>query len=347
MGFVAAGIAAVAIGAGVAAYGASKNAAAVKSANNSNATNEDLLFDRQSKDLDQLITQKENKFYNQGNIFRRIGNTGAFGNTDTLKNLRQAQSDFSALAAGDFSGFESQLQKTISDSLITTQQSGAPVGTFAGLAADAQMNYRLTGLQTAMGISEFTSNEANKLLGTEFGIMDQRFNTDYQLDRTRISNIANYRLGAAATEGVAETAIGGAIQTVGSAVAGYGMGQQSMGMQQQSLDIQKGYLAQAQSGGGGATIAPYTPATYQQPSFTPTNYNIPNISNNSTFYPQATPAQQSPFSYGSGYQYTPSMVPTSNGYGSGYQSDQQLQMVLPPLTSSSALSSVGARVAMG
>jgi len=213
-----AGVAVTAVGAGVSAAGAAKSAAAIGDANAANSQREQELYDRQQKAANQLSNQKTNKLSNLGNIFDRMQSTGAFGNTDTLKNLRQAQSDYSALAAGDFSGFENQLRQSLSDSLIATAGTGAPIGTFAGLAAQDQMNLRGQGIQTTMGISEYLSKEAYQLLGNEFGIMDQKFEVGYKLDRDKTSNLNNYALGQAATAGVGLTAYGNAGQQVGSSI---------------------------------------------------------------------------------------------------------------------------------
>lgn len=222
-----AGLAVTAVGTAVSAKGAADNADAMAKANANAGNSEDAFFGRQSGYLDTLIDKKNNKLKNLGNIFERFNSTGAFGDTNTLKNLRKAQEDYSALAAGDFSGFESQLRQSLSDSLIATAGSGAPIGTFAGLAAQDQMNLRGQGIQTSMGISDYLSKEANQLLGQEFGIMDQRFNTQYQMDRTKVTNVNNYALGQAGTVGVATQAYGQAAQQVGSSIASYGMFQQN------------------------------------------------------------------------------------------------------------------------
>jgi len=213
-----AGVAVTAVGAGISASGAAKSAAAIGAANEANAQREQQLYDQQQKAINQLSNQKQNKLSNLGNIFDRMQSTGAFGNTDTLKNLRQAQSDYSALAAGDFSGFENQLKQSLSDSLIATAGAGAPIGTFAGLAAQDQMNLRGQGIQTTMGISEYLSKEAYQLLGNEFGIMDQKFEVGYKLNRDKVSNLNNYALGQASTEGVGLTAYGNAAQQTGSSI---------------------------------------------------------------------------------------------------------------------------------
>lgn len=343
MGFIAAGLVVAAAGATAAAYGTAQNAKAMKAANEQNADSEDALYARQSNNLNKLIKAKEQKLYNLGNIFDRFESTGAFGNTETLKNLRTAQEDFSQLAAGDFTGFEAQLRKSMSDALVGTVGSGSPIGAYAQLAADTQMDYRKQGIQTTVGISEFLSNEANKLLGAEFGIMDQKFNSLYEMDRTKVSNKANYALGAAATEGVGMQAYGNAAQQIGSSVASYGMSSQTMGMQQQSINNAKQYNMAALNARG-SNMNSYSAA----PALASTGYNFTSggatsrsTSSGSAVVPEpmlpiySDPPDQfnNPFSYGSGYKRM------------NYEPDLG---VLPPLTynsSLSTLSSIGSRIA--
>jgi hypothetical protein len=316
------------------------------------------LFDRQTKKLNKLTKSKDEKLKNLGNIFDRFESTGAFGNTETLKNLRTAQEDFSELAAGDFSGFESQLRKSMSDTLINTFGSGAPIGAFAGLAADQQMNFRKDGINQSIGISDFLSQESFKLLGSEFGIMDQRFNGQYEMDRTRVTNMNNYALGMAGTVGVKESAVGGAIQTVGSGMYSAYMGQQTMKQNQQQLDIAQGNAnaMKANSPTSFNTSAP----SYSLPTTSAKGYSVPGYRQETSGYFGSTPStimpddpaymdmggyqEPSPFSFGSGYQ-RPSYAPSQNSYW-----DDQGRMVLPPKTASyntygSALASVGRKIA--
>jgi hypothetical protein len=356
MGVIAAGLAVAAVGAGVSAYGAAKNASAMKSANNAAAYEEDMLFERQSDKLNKLVKQKENKLYDLGNIFDRFESTGAFGDTETLKNLRQAQEDFSLLAAGDFTGFESQLRKSMSDALINTVGSGSPVGSYAQLAADTQMQYRKEGIQTTVGITEFLSNEANKLLGAEFGIMDQRFNSQYEMDRNRVANKNNYSLGAAATEGVALSAYGNAAAQIGGSIASYGAYQDSKNFQQQQLDIAQ-QQADAMSRRSRVASPGYTPPTYDGPSLSGSNSSTrqptppsggwetgPDLPEYRTDFP-ISPFRGS--AYGTNLWDT-KMYPEEAGYG--YDSakyDDNYGMVLPPKTASASLSSIGRSIVMG
>lgn len=327
----------VAVGAGVSAYGASKNASAQKDAANAAANNLEGLYARGSEGLNDLIKAKNKKLHNLGNIFDRFKSTGAFGDTETVDKLRQAQDDFASLAAGDFTGFEAQVKKSMSDALVSTVGSGSPVGSYAQLAADTQMNYRLQGIQTATGLSEFFGVQAGNLLNAEFGIMDQRFQNAYQMDKDRVMGVNSYKQQAAATEGVGITAAGNALQQVGSFALTGATFKQNQNYQNQSLEIAR---TQAQNQQSRPAFAP-----------APTSFSSPTVSSVGSYVgdsylpvlsPYENPPDQfstpNPFSYGSGYQYTPSMMRTGGESANG--------MVLPDkLTySSSILSGIGSRM---
>lgn len=272
MGYALAAAAVIgAAGAGMSASGASKNAKAIAAAQKDIQRDETRLYNRWSGQLDTLISDKETKLYDLGNIFDRFQSTGVFGeNTETLDNLRQAQLDFSRLAAGDFTGFESQIRKTLSDYTIATVGSGSPIGTFAGLAADAQLNYRLQGIQTAQGIGSYLSQEANNLLGLEFGVMDQGFQVGYELDRSRQNAVNSAMLGQAQTVGVSQQAWGGALSTTASLIGSYGTYMNNSNVQQQSLQMQRQQLdnMSANANAARSTVSPI--AFNNTPSYTPT-----------------------------------------------------------------------------
>ena len=344
MGVIAAGLAVAAVGAGVSAYGAAKNASAMKSANNAAAYEEDLLYDRQSKKLNKLVKEKENKLYDLGNIFDRFESTGAFGDTETLENLRTAQEDFSALAAGDFTGFESQLRKSMSDALINTVGSGSPVGSYAQLAADTQMQYRKEGIQTAVGITEFLSNESSKLLGAEFGIMDQRFNSQYEMDRNRVANKNNYSLGAAATEGVALSAYGNAAAQVGGSIA-------SFGAYQDGLDFQTKQLNSAQQQANGMAVNQNRSIpTYSVPKYNGPPINYSNASYASNLEPIPPQGGWGDLPLPESSSYIP-VSPWSRPWGKEQWDIKQYpeeagynNMVLPDRSATASLSSIGRQI---
>lgn len=227
MGFIAAGLAVAAVGAGVSAYGASQNASAQRKAARAASRAEQELYNKWSPQLDSLIDDKKDILYNSGDIFDRYNSTGAFGkNNQTAENLRKAQEDFSMLAAGDFSGFEAQLRKSMGDALVNTVGSGSPVGAYSQLAADTIMNYRQAGIQTATGLTDFFANQTQNLLATEFGIMDQEFEAGYSLERSKVTGISENNMLAARTVGMGTMAAGQGLQTVGGAMSSFGLNQQ-------------------------------------------------------------------------------------------------------------------------
>ncbi len=222
------------------AFGASKSAKEQKRATKKAIRDINALYDRQSKELDTLTSEKEDKLYNLGDIFDRFESTGAFGDTDALENLRKAQSDFSRLAAGDFSGFEEQIQKSLSDTLINTVGAGAPVGAFAGLAADQQMSFRLQGIQTATNLSDFMASQSQNLLGLEFGIMDQNFSVGYDMDANRVNAINEARMVGAKTAGIGMTGFGNALSGIGSGLFSYSQGLEQRQLARDIAQIQYG-----------------------------------------------------------------------------------------------------------
>lgn len=347
------------------ASGASKNAKAMSEAQARIRREEKQLYAKWDTNLNNLIDQKTDKLLNLGDIFERFNSTGAFGdNIEVVDNLRQAQLDFSRLAAGDFSGFDNQITKTLSDYSIATIGSGAPIGTYASLSADAMMNYRLQGIQTTSGISDFFSAQANNLLGLEFGVMDQGFQVGYELDRSKQNAVNATLTGQAATAGVSQQAWGGALQTTGSLIAGAYTGMQGMSMQQQSLDNQTAQLNKmgSQAGQGRTNVAPIS-----LPSL---NLNSPNVPDyTSAGYPDnvftnGTPIdelvyrtpqenmpgedigvlQPIPNSTGGSPQY----IPNSTGPGkTNYLSNAASSYMNAMTTPFTALYSLGAQIASG
>jgi hypothetical protein len=268
MGYIAA--AAIIGGAFFGSRGAKKQAKAERAAAAAAKAAEEKLYSRWSGELDTLIKDKNEKLFNLGNIFERFQSTGAFGtDTRTEKNLRKAQADFAALAAGDFSAFESQLRKNMSDALITTVGSGAPVGTYAQLGADIQMGMRGAGIQTATGLSDFFANQAQNLLNMEFGIMDQSFETGYTLDRNRTTGVTQQDQRIAATKGASDMALGSFLTTAGTAYAGatgYLASAAAINQGQQT----RGGLLQSMSSIPESSWLPL-PASNSRSAFTPTS----------------------------------------------------------------------------
>lgn len=233
MGAIIAGIglAVAGAGTGLAAAGASKNAKALAKEQKRIAQRETEFAGQWTTQLDQLVSDKRQELSNLGTIFDRMTSSGAFGDTDTLRNLRQTQEDFSALAAGDFSGFESQLRSLLNEQYIRT--AGSPVGAYTQLGAQTLFNLRTAGAQQAQSTTALLNDLSYQALGHEFGIMDQRFNTAYQIDRQRLNAINQAGLGQASTVGVREQAVGQGWQQFGSLMTNYGL----LGTQSQPSSI--------------------------------------------------------------------------------------------------------------
>lgn len=242
MGFVAAaGIAAAgAIGSSVMGARAASKQADAQVANAVRTKKQEEAFRAKwDANLSTLIQEKENKLYDLGNIFERFQSTGAFGSTTTEENLRRAQEDFAALAAGDFTAFEGQLRKNLSDNLINTIGSGAPVGAFAQLGVETQMNMRREGLQTATGLSEFFANQAQNLLGLEFGIMDQSFDTGYKIDRGGQDSVNAANQQIANQAGAGDMATASMIGNISNTIGGFGSFLGAMNLQQQGIEMRQ------------------------------------------------------------------------------------------------------------
>jgi hypothetical protein len=269
MGYMAAAAVVAIAGAASSYMGASKSAKAAEKAAKKGIKDENRFYSKWSEKAEDYQEQKLDKLYNQADVFDRF-DSAAFGDTDTYDNLRKAQNDFSKLAAGDFSAFESQIRKTMSDALVNTVGSGSPIGSFAGIAADAQLNYRQQGLANATNLSNFFSAEGNRLLGLEFGVMDQGFDIQYQLDRTKTTNINNLRSMQASQAGVGLSALGGGLSSIAGIMSSYNTSQQNQqaiadnrAYQQEQIGIMRDYYGRSNAG----------QQTYQSTSARPTfNY---------------------------------------------------------------------------
>lgn len=229
------GAAVAAVGTGISAYGTAQNAKATDKAAQYAMLLENNLAKKQQVKLDALVAGKEEKLQNVNTILDRFEGGGAFGSSGVLEDIRKAQSDFANLGAGDFTGFQDQLDSILKGTLANTYGSGSPSGTFTQLAADTIMNLRQGGLQSALATGEFLSRESQQLLGTEFGIMDQAFEQQYMLERNRVSGITGNQMISAQQQGIGTQALGGAITQIGglySNVAAYRANQANISEQQ-------------------------------------------------------------------------------------------------------------------
>lgn len=329
-GAIIAGAAIAAVGAGVSAYGTAQNAAAVGDAAEFAIALEQKLAKEQHAKLQTLITDKEEKLSGINTILDRFEGGAAFGNSDVLKNIREAQSEFAALGAGDFSGFQNQLDSILKATLANTYGSGAAEGTFTQLAADTVMGLRQQGLQSALTTGEFLSAESNRLLGAEFGIMDQEFETQYMIERNKTSGITGNQMIAAEQKGVGMQAAGGALQSIGSLTTSVGGYFNNMNM----IDKQMSMANDVSTTGKSISSRPFS---FTTPSISPAPSLAPSSGGGRSYFPEPSlPSGSVNYfgSYGSGGEYGP-FQNLSTGGGGAYWTDQGLftddTSLLPPL----------------
>lgn len=266
------GLALSAIGTGFAASGASKNARAIRKEQRRVQAREDAFANEWNQNLETLVSDKRSELDNLGTIFDRMTSSGAFGNTETLRNLRQTQEDFSALAAGDFSGFESQLRSALNDQFI--RSAGSPVGTYTQLGAETMLNLRLAGAQQSQSTTALLNDLSYQALGHEFGIMDQQFNTGYQIGRNRLSAINQAGAAAAQTQGVQQSAIGQGMQQFGSVLTNYGITQSQRVQNPMSTNVTGYRTATDRAINTAAALAPVASAVVSNPRPVQTPYDV-------------------------------------------------------------------------
>lgn len=252
MGALIAAAAVAAVGAGASAYGASQNASATRDAAKMNSYLAGQFAKNQNKQLDLLIADKEDRLGNLSTILDEYSGGAAFGSSDVLANIRKAQSDYASLAAGDFTAFESQLNNLLSANLANTYGSGAAAGVFENLSANTLAGLRQQGLSNAISTGQALASETYNILGLEFGIMDQRFQTQYEIGAQKLAVQSGAAMQAASQAGVGMSATGQALSSIGSSFLGAYQGirannyQDSMlGLAQQNSQ-QQGQLINAQ-----------------------------------------------------------------------------------------------------
>jgi len=216
---IVAGLAIAAIGAGVSAQGAAQNASKQKSAAWAAIQNSRKFTREATQEINDLYDTKVDKLTQIGTELDRLGG-GYFGDTETLKNLRTAQDNFSDLAAGDFAGFESLLRQQFAANLANS--SASPIGTYTKLGAETQFGLMQRGLSGALQTSEFLGNASNQMLGLEFGLLDQRVNTILNLKQAEVNSTNAALTGAAQSSGAGTVAAGQAIGQLGSSLVSYG-----------------------------------------------------------------------------------------------------------------------------
>ena len=223
------------IGAGVSAYGASQQASAIKSAARKNRRDAKNFSDTQIEKGDELAKTKQD-YLEKGDPFSDMGKF-IFGDPSmkSYDNLRKAQSDFSALAAGDTSNFSKEVASIVSGSLSSTF--GGPKGSFQNLSAKNLFNFRQGGVNTAMQLTNYFGNTGQQLFNNKFGILDQKFNNEMKLREYELGIAAQTRNQEAQVAGTNMVGIGNVLNSASMGISSYNTASSN----QDALDAQTAY----------------------------------------------------------------------------------------------------------
>lgn len=131
---------------------------------------------------------------------------------DSFKNLRSAQGDFTNLAAGNFSGFERELNASLAKA--GAESFGSPVGTVFNIAARDRFNFRTAGLNEALKIGDFFSAQGTvdppDPIPSAFALADFQ-----QRENSRFQDFNNSLLGARLSNSGSNFDRGTRVSTVG------------------------------------------------------------------------------------------------------------------------------------
>lgn len=211
-------IGAKAVGSIFAGIGASKRAKEIKKATGQAQKRVSAFADEFTGESKELKERKLGILGESENIFDRLGGF-IFGDTDSLTKLREAQSEFSALAAGDTSGFTSEIESIVKSALAGTF--GSPKGAFENLSARNLFNFRSQGLQNALSLTNQLSGLGSSLINTEFGIHDQDFQNRLSIRENEVRQLNALSLQGAQTAGTGAAGIGNVFNTLGQGAFSY------------------------------------------------------------------------------------------------------------------------------
>lgn len=209
------------IGSVFSAKGASERADAIRSAAKKGKKRVKAFTDEFTAGSEKLLGAKQDILSDSGNVFDRIGGF-IFGDTDSLNSLREAQSDFARLAAGDTQGFQREVEASVRGALAETY--GAPVGAFENLSAQNLFNFRNLGLSNALTLTNTFAGLGGDLINTEFGILDRDFETRLQLEQNKVNQLNALDLQSAGVAGAGSFGIGSVFNTLGGGVNAYFQG---------------------------------------------------------------------------------------------------------------------------
>jgi len=304
MALIIGGLATSALGSIASAFGASEAAEASKTAAYVNSQMAKKNAKKQSERLDAMLKDKTEKLDNINTTLDRFGGGPSLQTQENLDLLRKGQNDYLRLAAGDFGAFEDQLKDIMSSTVANTFGAGSPVGAFTQLSAQNVSNLRQQGVNTGLQISSFLGGESMNMLGTEFGLLDERFERQQQIDNQELAVKTGAVQQRAEAQGIGTAAFGSALTSIGgyASTLGYGIANNAVPMFRGPVDVASSQPASARYG---------APAAFQPPQ---TNYAGNYAGGGGGDYGGALPTT-----------YGDLGPPPSNGDPYGYNS------VLPPL----------------
>ena len=199
--------------------GAKKRADAIKKAIKYNIKDVKSFTTDQLSRSDKLGAEKQT-YLEEGDPFTEMGRF-IFGDPsqDTFANLRKSQSDFAQLAAGKTGNFTKEVASIVQGALANTF--GGPRGSFENLSAKNMLSFRQSGLQSALGLTDFFNRTGSQLTNAKFGILDQTFERQLGLRQNQLNQINSLRLGKAQQSGVGWMAAGNVANAVAGAASNF------------------------------------------------------------------------------------------------------------------------------
>lgn len=317
--------------------GASKRAKAIKTALKRNKKDVIKFTSDQLGRSDKLGEEKQT-YLEEGDPFTEMGRF-IFGDPsqDTFANLRKSQSDFAQLAAGKTDNFSREVSSIVQGALANTF--GGPRGSFENLSAKNMLSFRQSGLQSALGLTDFFNRTGSQLTNAKFGILDQTFERQLGLRQNQLNQINAIRLGKAQQSAVGWMAAGNVANAVGGAasnIGSYFQNETALADQRQFNTDQLAIMRQRQDQS--------QPMNYQQPSYyqppesnyQPNNVNfggaLPNYFDGGSQFGGAMPSFLDTFG-GFNYGRQSAMAPPTTGYqGSSAAAYNSLGVLpLPPV----------------
>lgn len=250
--------------------GAKKRADAIKKAIKYNMKDVKSFTTDQLSRSDKLGAEKQT-YLEEGDPFTEMGRF-IFGDPsqDTFANLRKSQSDFAQLASGKTGNFTKEVASIVQGALANTF--GGPRGSFENLSAKNMLSFRQSGLQSALGLTDFFNRTGSQLTNAKFGILDQTFERQLALRQNQLNQISSLRLGKAQQSGVGWMAAGNVANAIGGAASNVGsflQNQTALADQKQFNNDQLAIMRQRQDQS--------QPINYQQPSYYTPAMNAPSM----------------------------------------------------------------------